>query len=68
LCFLLGLVPGVYSDFTPVALNFFGEWEELLISFSDLLHAEKDYINSVEPTLDASEEMAIPDLFASSVC
>lgn len=65
LCFLLGLVPGVYSDFTLVALNFFDAWKGLLDSVSDFLAKEKPFLNT--STVETTEEPEIPDLFASTV-
>lgn len=68
LCFLLGLVPGVYSDFTPVAIAFFDEWKTLLTSMSHFLSVEKDFLNPTHIHSSMEEdEVNIPDLFASTV-
>eukprot|EP01127_Copromyxa_protea_P016192 TRINITY_DN4774_c0_g1_i1.p1 TRINITY_DN4774_c0_g1~~TRINITY_DN4774_c0_g1_i1.p1 ORF type:complete len:3370 (-),score=764.10 TRINITY_DN4774_c0_g1_i1:441-9626(-) len=71
MCFLLGLVPGVHSDFTPVAIQHFDEWRSLVLSMSEFVHSEKEYFNSnitntptPTPTLNASAEFSIPELFS----
>lgn len=64
LCFLLGLVPGLYLDFTPVALKFFDRWKSLLEALGTFLWSEKDFLNAGPLP---SEDMVVPDLFASTV-